>query len=661
MSKSTSNQNKEPNKTENISPYNKNRIIAFRVLSIIFSVILIVLAELLLRLFGYGYNLKLFTESNRDENCWEMSRYASYKYFTDEENITLGYIEPFKKQKEEDTYRIFVLGESTTIGFPYEHNGSFHRWLKYRLMFTFPEKNFEIINLSLTAVNSYTIYDFAREIVKYEPDAVLIYVGHNEYYGALGVGSTSNLGVNPVIVRSILKLRNLRLYQLLNNAIIKIRKKASDKDTEISEGLMISMPADKEIHYGSRKYKLGIEQFQNNMDKACKLISEKNIPVFFSNVVSNEKDLPPFISDTTNFMNSAYFQYTLASKMYKDGKYEKAKQFYIKAKELDMLRFRAPEAINDIILEISDKYPGVCYVDSKSLFEKNSPHGIIGNETLLEHVHPNLFGYAILSDAFYESMREHSLISNDWGTAMSFEELLDQMPVTIIDSMLGEYTISFMRNHWPFTSNPVPTESLIKKDTELEKITHELFFREITWNIAMDRLREIYISSGNFEENLKISEAFALEYPSIEQNYKSAAALCLRLNNRGKAIFYISKGFRLNPNFKAARQLSKLCLDEDDPFKAIEYLNYMSQNSGTGSNLSSIIMIVEEIITLKSKMINNQDNIDILNKIALNYLRVGNLISSKKYISAALKIDPGNKKAMQILYEINRISEEHKN
>ena len=27
-----------------------------------------------------------------------------------------------------------------------------------------------------------------------EPDAVLIYAGHNEYYGALGVGSTESLG-----------------------------------------------------------------------------------------------------------------------------------------------------------------------------------------------------------------------------------------------------------------------------------------------------------------------------------------------------------------------------------------------------------------------------------------------------------------------------------
>ena len=48
-----------------------------------------------------------------------MSEHAADKFFTDEENRTIGSNERFKKEKESDTYRIFVLGESTTAGFPY--------------------------------------------------------------------------------------------------------------------------------------------------------------------------------------------------------------------------------------------------------------------------------------------------------------------------------------------------------------------------------------------------------------------------------------------------------------------------------------------------------------------------------------------------------------
>ena len=72
------------------------------------------------------------------------------------------------------------------MGFPYPNNISFQRMLKYQLQKTNPDKDIEIINLALTAINSYTFYDFAQELVHFEPDAIFIYGGHNEYYGALG-------------------------------------------------------------------------------------------------------------------------------------------------------------------------------------------------------------------------------------------------------------------------------------------------------------------------------------------------------------------------------------------------------------------------------------------------------------------------------------------
>ena len=58
--------------------------------------------------------------------------------------------------------------------------------LEERLQATFPGREIEVINTALTAVNSYTLLDQADEIAGQRPDAVLIYTGHNEYYGALG-------------------------------------------------------------------------------------------------------------------------------------------------------------------------------------------------------------------------------------------------------------------------------------------------------------------------------------------------------------------------------------------------------------------------------------------------------------------------------------------
>jgi len=37
----------------------------------------------------------------------------------------------------------------------------------------------------MAAINSYALLDMVDEVIQQSPDAVLIYTGHNEYYGAL--------------------------------------------------------------------------------------------------------------------------------------------------------------------------------------------------------------------------------------------------------------------------------------------------------------------------------------------------------------------------------------------------------------------------------------------------------------------------------------------
>ncbi|HLA57257.1 MAG TPA: hypothetical protein VK622_00775, partial [Puia sp.] len=184
----------------------KKRII-FKTVAILLPFLVLFLLEISLRVFHYGNDLELFIEARNHPDYLVLNPAASKRYFINESFAPTGNSELFKKDKDDSTLRIFVLGESTTIGYPFFHNGSFHRWLQYRLMRSFPDRQFEIINLSLTAVNSYTVLGFAKELVRYKPDAVLIYTGHNEFYGTLGVGSSSRIGNSTHINRLMLFLR----------------------------------------------------------------------------------------------------------------------------------------------------------------------------------------------------------------------------------------------------------------------------------------------------------------------------------------------------------------------------------------------------------------------------------------------------------------------
>ena len=173
--------------------------------------------ELFLRLIHYGNDYPLFVDDFLNPKYLRINDKISKRYFTIEQG-PLGLLnETFLKVKDNNTLRIFVQGSSSTVGFPYMRGASFPRILKARLMKAFPGKNIEVINTGITAVNSYTFLDLSDEIIAQKPDAVIIYPEHNEFYGALGIGSYQKFGDANWIVRLYLNARKIKLVQLINN------------------------------------------------------------------------------------------------------------------------------------------------------------------------------------------------------------------------------------------------------------------------------------------------------------------------------------------------------------------------------------------------------------------------------------------------------------
>ncbi|QMU29055.1 GSCFA domain-containing protein [Adhaeribacter radiodurans] len=634
-------------------PVNKKRLLLFKVMALLVPFLLLLLLEGYLRLIGYGHDLSLFVEDPQKKGFLVMNKHASEKYFTKAENATIGNQEIFRQVKTPGTFRVFVLGESTTIGYPYFYNGSFHRWLQYRLMHTFPEKNFEIINVSLTAVNSYTVLGFAREIVNFEPDAVLVYTGHNEYYGALGVGSTSTIASNPYLVRFILKLREFRLTQLISQIVMGIKKSLTIQKVDLRENLMKRMAARQQIVYNSKEYNLGVEQFKTNVNALCRLLSQHHVPVFISNLVSNEKDLKPFISLPGNSAKSAQYLYQQATDAYNQKNFKKAKQLYIQAKEMDLLRFRAPEALNLFIQELPAKYPGVHLVDAKKSFEQHSPQGIIGKETILEHVHPNLYGYAILSNAFYQAMKEHKLIENNSKSELDFKTLLQQMPITMVDSLKGAYEIMMLKEGWPFNEPMLP--EVKKEKTTEESLAGAVAVKQISWGEAMNRLLKHYLVNNNQRGALKVTEALLLNQPYDREIYVQAGKLSMNLDDYNKAAFYLKKAFDMENNLETAQSLYITMLKADKPEEAMPYLSYAASQNQSNFPLSQLQLFVQQLIALKSRYQHDTTNINLSNQLAAGYLQFANTAAASKYINKSLRLDSDNGVALQLKKQVQAI------
>jgi len=662
----------------------KKRIILFKGISIILVPLLILfLLELFLRLFNYGNSYSLFIEYKGDKDYLVFNPDASKKFFTEEQIATKGNSEIFKKKKDSNTIRIFVLGESTTIGYPYFHNGSFHRWLQYRLTHTYPDKNFEIINLSLTAVNSYTVLGFAKEVVNYEPDAVLIYTGHNEFYGAMGAASTQNLGSNPHLINFILGLRNLRLAQLIINIYEGLKKSFGTTGLQPGGDRMQLMVAKQEIPYHSDLYEKGATQFRDNMDQLMNLFSNRHIPLFVSNLVSNEKDLKPFISFKPDsiklpgfktafdiglkafenndlnsadtwfkkadeiYSSSALCNYYLGELAYKQSDFVNAKKYFLKAKDLDGLRFRAPEKFNEILATLCGKYPNTHLVDTRAAFENDADHHIIGDELTVDHVHPDLRGYAIMSDVFYEAIEKYQVVPAANESDMTFKTLLQKKPQNLVDSLAGVYRVLNLKKRWPY-NDPHATDA-IKIESKEATLAYKLVFQNIKWDNIMDELYEYYLNNHELLKARNVLENLSLEYPMDPGLYERIAMLSGEMNDTENVIFNFRKSFNLAPSFNKARYLFVSYLKMDKPQEAMPFIDYAISNNSSGFDLSPIKNNTEQIIQLQQQYLRDTTNVPVLSQIANSYSGMGNKEAAAKYAAKTLKSDPENKVALLII------------
>lgn len=660
----------------------------FKIISIGLAMLIILLLELLLRLFHYGQDYRLFISYPGDKNYLVMNPRASGRYFLNQQVATTGNAEVFRKEKGANTCRIFVLGESTTIGYPYFHNASFHRWLQYRLMHTFPDKDFEIINLSLTAVNSFTVLGFARELAACQPDAVLIYSGHNEFYGSLGVGSTQRITGNPRLVNMVIAMRELRLVQLLTACYDKITGLGKDASEGNGKARMERMVAARQIPFGSKLYNRGVEQFRTNMEATLRFLNEKGIPVFISNLVSNDKDLPPFTSiqpdsarypgfrqayehaidalklgDTTAalagfneadrlFNGHAACNYYMGKLLLARGDTMQARNRFTAAKDLDALRFRAPSELNALIPQLCRKYRSAHLVDARAAFERASGNHIIGNELLLEHVHPNLEGYAILSDVFYKAIEQAGILPRYKEQEMPLARLMQTMPLTSVDSLAGAYKIHNLERNWPFKTTLI--QDTLNLSTVEEQLACRLAFGRTNWTMVMDTLYNYYTSRGEWTKACRVTEGLLLEHPLTASLYERTANLYGKMNDFHQAAFYFKKAFALSPAFETARTLFVLYLKMDRPVAAMPYLDYAMQHNTQGMNLAPVRQLTSEIIQLQGTG-KTPVSPDILNPVVDRYIKMGNSDGAATYLEKVLRSDPGNKSALLLLTRLKKV------
>lgn len=491
-----------------------------------------------LRYFDYGRDMPLFI----DYPAPEQSTSPAYllprpdvvkRYFPENSSAPNVTIETnfFLKQKPDDALRIVVQGGSTAAGFPFGYGASIAGMLDYRLKQTFPDRTVEVINTALAAVNSYTILDFVDEIIEQQPDAVLIYAGHNEYLGILGVGSAYTAANSPAATLLYLKLKDLKLFQLLQNGYSLLTKKNPEKpsvtDKRASRTFMSKVAKHKNIPLSSDLYYAGLAQFERNISLVIEKYQQAGIPVFISSIASNLADQAPFSSDAVFAhgkpnSRSADFQFNKGKGLLLQGNIKDAKQAFIEARDLDLLRFRAPSDMNIKIAELATK-DNVYFVDSQQALVDNAEHGIIDKSLMLEHLHPTIDGYFIIADSFYHALNQANVFGQ-FPHLVSTKKAQKDLPIFDAEVYWGKAKIAGLMADYPFTDKPEKPK-LPPVKTWSDKLGLAAYKKQASWlTIASENLNR---SQGKHQSlYLKSAKLLGDAMPFDDaHNYRAGIAL----------------------------------------------------------------------------------------------------------------------------------------
>lgn len=504
----------------------RRRVLA--VLTVLLPFLLLAGLEAGLRLAGYGKTYPLFVPVEGAPGFLRTNGEVVRRFLVDEREAPNLWIRPvyFRHEKSPATFRVFVQGESTPEGYPYGFGASVAGMLQQRLQRTFPERRIEVITTAMSAVNTYTLLDFSGEILEQHPDAVVIYVGHNEYVGLLGVASGFSVGRYRPIVLAHLGLKNLRLLQWARRLWLASRP---PRPRSQDRTLMATIVAEQRIPYGSPLYRRGLEQYRANLRALLRRYARAGVPVFIGTVVSNERDQPPFISGQGA---AAYF--ASGRTLERLGRYAEAREAYLAAKDRDELRFRAPEEINGILRKVAEEQ-GAHVVEVREAFHRAARNGIIGSDLMLEHVHPNLKGYFILADAFYEAFRAHGMIGR-WDRPVSREQAWREIPVTEVDRLYGEWRARYLTSDWPFKPEKEPFQ-IPWPANRVEEIAESYYHGSYEWPYAMRQLLDYYRSVDDKTEAARVAVLLAEAFPNRAEDQR-AAAEALRAAGRSDAAVY---------------------------------------------------------------------------------------------------------------------------
>ena len=478
---------------------------------VVIPLLFFVVVEFALRLMGVGTHYQYFNQIDIDGEAF----YQENPDFADQfypPSLNVGPLQnTFAAERSDDRLRVFVLGGSAAMGFPHKNHGV-DRLLAAQLRSLFPNRDVEVVNTAMTSVNSHVVYQVAQTLPSESADVAVILMGNNEVVGPYGPGTfNQNFLSSLSAIRALQALKRTRLWQLLDSSLAEVQSSDAKADLEW-QGMQ--MFVDNGVAEDDPRMSAVYEHFEGNLRDIVDTLNAKGMHVVLSTVPVNLRQSAPFLSIGRDDLSAsdeakltalreraeaqalngrwreaqdlwqqaialdaghADSHFQLATSLENLGEYASARSHYERALDLDALRFRADTRINAIIERVAREYDSsnVSFVHSSKGFDRASAPYAPGWDLLVEHVHYDFSGNAVLARIFARAIARH-LSPTTPPKLLKPEEVAARIGFPNHETIENLKNLQGMAKQPPFPGQSNYQDYLAFLATELSSVTAEV-------------------------------------------------------------------------------------------------------------------------------------------------------------------------------------------
>jgi tetratricopeptide (TPR) repeat protein len=554
---------------------------------------LLLLVEALLRVAGFGYPTGFFRPFKvHGRDCLVENDSFSWRFFgRDKAREPLPFVMP--EVKGPGVTRIFVFGESAAYGDP-QPAYSLSRILQTLLTERYPTNHFEVINTAMTAINSHVILPIARDCARQHGDIWVIYMGNNEVVGPFGSGTVFGpKAPNLALVRTSLAFKATRLGQALDDLAAHFQRRP-DSDREWGG---MEMFVNNQVRQDDPRMTAVYENFTRNLADIVQTGLNSGAKIVVSTMARNLKDCAPFgslhkaglsteqLAQWENLYRSGiaaqipaealrFFQDaekiddTFAELHFREseccqtlGQYAGALRHFTLACDQDVLRFRADSRIENIIRQQA-RGP-VKLADAQGAMVAESPHGLVGDEFLYEHVHPNFAGNYVIARAIADQVADWIPGQSNIGSWPSAEACAKRLAWTDLSRREGDIDILSRLNDPPFTQQLnhdaevrrlrqeveqlLPASQPAGLSTERQIAEEAIATTPDDW-LLRENLAEIQQKLGDWNGAAQSWQAAADLLPQSANSWTSLGAVLAQLHRGDEAVTAVQHALELDPS-----------------------------------------------------------------------------------------------------------------